>query len=93
MELKNKTKEDIERANKLKLHEDSLLYFAKEYHKKGNSQDKKIECYKAIKQIIDSMFFFPEMHNSKGIFILNEGETYEEGDEFDEIIENNEENN
>lgn len=62
METKNKNEADNNRKQHLQFLEEDLQLLAAEYQEKRNNKSERIRIYRQIKAIIDTMYFFPEMH-------------------------------
>ena len=62
METKNKNEADNNRKQHLQFLEEDLQLLTAEYQEKRDNKSERIRIYRQIKAIIDTMYFFPEMH-------------------------------
>ena len=62
MEAKNKNEADNNRKQHLQFLEEDLQLLTAEYQEKRDNKSERIRIYRQIKAIIDTMYFFPEMH-------------------------------
>jgi hypothetical protein len=67
----NELNEQTQREKELKKLEFALMYYIKLF-KKSTYKDEKIKNFMEIRKIINTMYYFPELHNSNGLLWLND---------------------